>query len=283
MTSAVNRLQDGTIELTITIPWEDVVRAREKALASVASQAKVPGFRKGKAPKKLVSDQVDPQKLHEEVLKELLPKAVSETIKSHQIEPILTPEIHAVEMSDDKDWQFIAKTCELPVIDLGDYKEEVKKVTVKSKIIVPGKEPFGIAQGKPETPKLDDIVAALLASSRINVPKILIDHEVDRLLSQLLTEVKSLGLTLERYLTSTGKTAQLMRDEYEKRAEDDIRLELILQKIAEEEKITVNEKDLEESLAKIKDGKEKEAAADNKYLLARLIRQQKTLDLLTKL
>lgn len=275
MIAAVNKQTDGTINLTITIPWEDVVKAKEKVLENLSKQAQVPGFRKGKAPKKLVEEKIDPQKVRDEVLKEILPPAVNEALGKNNINPIITPEIQAKQMDDGKDWQFTALTCELPEIDLDNYKEAVQKVTAKSKIVLPGKEP--------EKPSLDKIIQALLSSVKLTVPSLIIEHEVNHLLSQLLSEVKSLGLTLEKYLASTGKTSDILREEYAKKATDDVKVEFILQKIAETEHITVDDKEIDETINKIKDEKERENLSQNRYLLARLVRQQKTLDFLTKL
>lgn len=280
MISALQKQTDGTIQLTITIPQNEVKMAWDKAVEEAVKNTTLPGFRKGKAPQKLVEEKVDKEKIREQVLRELLPKYYVEAVNENKLRPIMNPKIHVQKLEDYKDWQFIAQTCEAPEINLGKYKEAVKSVTAKSKIIVPSKEPFGKAQGEP---KFDEIVKALLDSVSISIPQILVENEVDRLLSQMLDEVKKLGLTLEQYLSSTGRTAESLREEYRKKAENDIKFEFALQKIAEEEKITVENKEIEEAIQKAKDEKEKQALTSNKYLLASILRQQKTLDFLKNL
>lgn len=275
MTSALNRLADGTIELTINVPWEEVKKVQEDVLSELSKHTTVPGFRKGKAPKKLIEEKLDEEKVREEVIKKLLPKAVTEAISEHNLRPILTPQVAIREAADEKDWQFVAQTCEAPVVNLNNYKEAVGGVTAKSKIIVPGKEP--------EKPKLDDIIQALSASVKVTLPQILLDHEVNHLLSQTLDEIKKLGLTLEQYLSSTGKTAESLREEQRIRATNDLILELTLQKIAETEKITVDQKEIDEAIQKAKTDEERKNLEANRYLLARILRQQKTLDFLMKL
>ncbi len=275
MTTAIERQEDGTIVLTITIGQKQIQDTKEAVVIDMVKQADLPGFRKGKAPRKLVEEKLDQAKVREEVLKKLLPQAYIETVKEHNLQPIINPRIHVEKLEEGKDWQFTASTCEAPKVDLDNYKDAVQKVTAKSKIVIPGKEP--------QQPKFEEIMEALLGTVKVTVPKILIEQEVERLLSQLLDEIKRLGLTLDQYLSSTGKTTEVLRDEYAKKAEGDIKLEFTLQQIAEAEKITVESKEIDEAIQKAKDDKERKHLEANRYLLTNILRQQKTLDFLRKL
>ncbi len=284
ITTALQKETNGTIRLTVTIPSVDVKKAWEEVLEEAVKNADVPGFRKGKAPRNLVEEKVDKEKIREEVLRKLLPLAYTEAIKTHEIKPIINPKIHVEKLEDPttgKDWQFTALTCEAPVINLNNYKDKIKSITAKSKIVIPGK-PFDSAQGKAEV-KFEDIVKALLESVIAKIPGILIDNETDRLLSQTLEDVKKLGLTLDQYLQSTGKNPEILRAEYRKKAENDIKLEFALLKIAEEEKIAVEEKEINEAVQAAKSEDERKNLESNRYLLASILRQQKTLDFLKNL
>lgn len=282
--TAIQKEPNGTIRLTITIPNADIKRTWEEVMAEIVKSAEIQGFRRGKAPRKLVEEKADKEKVREEVLKKLLPIAYAEAIKTQGIKPIINPKIHIEkledpqtlsEQSESKGWQFTALTCETPKIKLGGYKENIKKITAKSKIIIPGKESIPA--------KFDDIVKALLDSVTAEIPGILIDNETDRLLSQTLEDVKKLGLTLDQYLSSTGKNPQTLREDYRKKAENDIKLEFALLKIAEEEKITVEEKEITEAINASKSDEERKNLENNHYLLASILRQQKTLDFLKNL
>lgn len=276
--TSLQKEPNGTIRLTITIPAVDVKKTWEEMMDEVVKNAEVQGFRKGKAPRKLVEEKVDKEKIREEVLRKLLPIAYTEAIKTQGVKPIVNPKIHVKKLEDpstDNDWQFTALTCEAPIIKLGNYKGSIQKITAKSKIIVPGKEPIPA--------KFEDIVKALLDSITTEIPGILVDNETDRLLSQTLEDVKKLGLTLDQYLSSTGKNPQVLREEYRKKAENDIKLEFALLKIAEEEKITVEEKEIDEAIKASKSEDERKNLEANRYLLASILRQQKTLDFLKNL
>ncbi len=276
---------NGTIRLTITIPSEDVKKTWDEVMEEVVKNAEIQGFRKGKAPRKLVEEKTDREKIKEEVLKKLLPIAYTQAVKTQGIKPIINPKIHIEKLENDKDWQFTALTCEAPVIKLGNYKDNVKKITAKSKIIIPGKESFGKAQdfAAAQPAKFEDVVKALLESITAEIPGILVDNETDRLLSQTLEDVKKLGLTLDQYLSSTGKNPQILREEYRKKANQDIKLEFALAKIAEEEKIVVEEKEITKAILAGKTDDEKKNLENNRYLLASILRQQKTLDFLKNL
>lgn len=278
MASTVSTLQkedNGNIILQIIIPWQNVVSARQKVIEELAKEMTLKGFRKGKAPQNVVMEHVDPEKLREETLKILLPDTYIQAIKEHNLNPIINPKIHVDKLEDNKDWTFSAITCEMPKIKLGDYKNKVKNITAKSKIIIPGKEP--------KEPNFDEIMNAVISTAELTVPQMLVEQEVDRLLSQTLDEIKKLGLNLDQYLSSTGKSVEKLRAEYTDKAINDIKMELILQQIAQDENITIEEKELDEAVQKAKNPKEKEYLEHNKYMLANILRQQKTLDFLKNL
>ncbi|MDP2585755.1 MAG: trigger factor family protein, partial [Candidatus Levybacteria bacterium] len=176
--TSLQKESNGTIRLTITIPAEDVKKAWEEIMVEVVNNAEVQGFRKGKAPKKLVEEKADKEKIREEVLKKLLPIAYTDAIKTQGIKPIINPKIHIEKLenpaedpstSSGQGWQFTALTCEAPIIKFGKYKENIQKITAKSKIIIQGKEPI--------PPKFDEIVKALLDSVEAEIPGILVDNE----------------------------------------------------------------------------------------------------------
>ena len=275
MISALQKQENGTITLTITIPSSDILKTQTEVLSELAKEASFPGFRKGKAPVKMVEEKLGEEKIREEVLKKLLPQSYIKAVEEHKLRPIMNPKIHITKVEEGKDWQFTAQTCEAPTIDLTGYKDAVQKITAKSKIIMPGKTP--------EEPKFEDIMKAILETIKATIPQILVETEADRLLSHTLDDVKKIGLTLDQYLASTNRTPESLRSEYEIKARNDITLEFALQKIAEEEKITVEEKELDEAILAAKNPAEKENLEKNRYMLAQILRQQKTLDFLKHL
>lgn len=259
----------------MTIPSARVEQARKEAIDEAVANAELPGFRKGKAPRNLVEEKLDKDKIREEALRRLLPQTYLEAVKEHNLNPIVSPQIHITALDEGKDWQYTALTCEAPEVDLGSYKENIKKITAKSKIAVPGKETQPVS--------FEEITSELLKSVKLIVPKLIIQSETDRLLSQILDEVKKLGMTLDQYLSSTRKTPEELRQEYEKKAENDIKLEFALQKVADSEKINVTDEEIENAIKEGKTEEERKSLEANKYLLATIIRQRKTLEFLRSL
>lgn len=271
------RQDDGTLTLTLTIAQEAVKKARTEVVKNMAAGAELPGFRKGKAPEKLVEEKLNQDQVREEILKNLLPQIYTDAVEEHKIRPIMNPKLHVEKIEDDKDWVVTALTCEMPEVDPGAYKENVKKITAKSKIVIPGKEE------EAKKPSTEEVLKVVLDGAKVSVPAILVEQEADRLIAQLLDDIKRLGLSLDQYLGSTKRNPQDLRAEYATRAESDIKLEFVLQKIAEDAKISVDPKEVEEAIAKAKSPQEKESMEANRYLLAGILRQQKTLDFLMNL
>lgn len=282
ITSALERLPKANIKLTITIPWSEIKKVYEKALEKKAKEIEMPGFRKGKAPLTLAKKKIGKEPLFKETLQEILPQAYTKAAAEHQLNPIIQPRVQVIIMDEDKDWQFEVTTCEKPKISLGNYQEEVKNSLRAPKIIVPGKEEK--EKKKSENEKLKELFETLLKAVKIELPQILIEEEVNRLLSSLLEQINKLGLTLDAYLNSTKKTTEQLKQEYQERAERTLKLEFILSAITEDLKVEVEEKEIEAMIQKAaKDEKEKKRLASQRYYLASILRRQKTLDKLLNL
>ncbi len=275
--SLLTREADGTIKLTITLPFDQVDKTRKEVTAEMAKNVNLPGFRKGKAPTNLAEDNLNPDQVRESVLQKMLPQAYIEAVTEHKLKPIINPKMHIEQVEEGADWVFHAVTCEFPEVNLGEYKKAAQAITAKGKIVIPGKE------NEQKKPAMEEVIKAVLEVAKVKVPGVLVEQETDRLLAQLLDDVKRLGLSLEQYLGSTKRSPDDLRNEYAKRAEEDIKLEFVLQKIAEAEKITVEPQEIEEAIQKAKDPKEKANLEANRYVLAGILRQQKTLDLLINL
>lgn len=278
MNNTLNRSADGTIELTLTIPWSDIKSTYDVVLTELSSETEVAGFRKGKAPREMVEASMDKNKVYEETIRRLIPKAYSDTITEHKLAPIMMPEIELKEAKEGSDWIVQAKTCERPVIELKDYKKAIAdlKASKAPKIVVPGKEEEASSKG----PSVDEVLTAIISAVVAHIPGILLEHEVTHQLSQLVDQTKRLGLTVEQYLASTGKSADALRNEYRGQAERNLTVEFALEAIAEAEKIAVDEAEVTKLIATAKTPEEKKAMEEQRYYLTSLLRRQKTIDTL---
>ena len=96
--------------------------------------------------------------------------------------------------------------------------------------------------------KEQEVIKALLEKTDIAIPKILIDEEVNSRLSKLLERIEKLGLNLDSYLASVGKTPDSLRAEYELQARNSISLDFTLTKIATEQKIEISDKETDAAI-----------------------------------
>lgn len=284
MISALNKQPDGTIELTITVPQKRVSEAYEKTLRQLAKETEINGFRKGKAPLKKVEEKIGKTKIYEEVLKTLIPEVYVEAVKEQKVKPIINPQISVVSLEEGKDWQIKATTCELPELKLGDYKGEIKKALASEKIWVPGKDKEKKTEEK-ESEQLGKIFQILLKTIKIQIPELLIQEEINRMLSRLIDQTGRLGLTVEQYLASIGKTSDQIRQEYRQQAEESLKLELILSAIADQEKVQIGDSEVQKMIDATPDEKTKKAMEipTQRAYLRQLLRKRKAIDILTKL
>lgn len=283
MISALNRLGNGNLELTINIPWARIKTTSQEILKKLSKETVLKGFRQGKAPIELVEKEIGKEKIYQETLKEILPQIYLEAIKEHQLKPVINPQISVNSLAEGKDWQIKAVTCELPKVELGNYQENVKKALAGEKIWVPGedKEP----EPENENQKLDKIFKALLENIKLDLPEILIQEEVNRMLSRLVDQTARLGLTVEQYLASSGKTQEKIKEEYQQQALETIKLELILSTIADKEKIEITDEEVKKMIEAIPEEETRKSftSQEQKAYIKQLLRKRRVIDNLAKL
>lgn len=285
MTTALERLQNGTITLTMTIPWPRVAESKEAVVAALVSEIELPGFRKGKAPREVTEKKLASGKVYEELVQKLLPTAYSDAVKEHNLHPIVLPKIEIVEAKEGNDWVVRAHTAEKPDITLGDYKKAIReaKLARHNKIWTPGQNLKQDEQNEKHTMALGELLDGLLSVITCQIPDILIENEVNRRLSDLIDQTKKLGLTVDQYLASTNRTAERIRKEYGESARRTLTLEFAIEVIADKESIFVSDDDIETAIKAVKSEEERATLTKERYYLASILRRQKTLDFLAAL
>ena len=282
-TSTVKQLPKSTAELEINIPWSEIKTTYQEVLGQVTRESEIPGFRKGKAPKEMVEEKIDKGKIYEEVIKRIIPKAYAEAVSTHKLQPITSPKIEVVKAKQDEDWQVKATISLKPKINLKNYKDKIKDLKkAKVKIWTPGENQKENTK-EPSKLSVDDIINSLADEVEVELSDELISQEANRMLSDLIDQTKQLGLTVEQYLISKGKTNEQLRAEYVQTAKRNLTVEFALTEVADTENITVSQDDLDKILEKVEKTEEKEKLKKDSYYLAHLIRQQKTLDFLSNL
>jgi len=285
--TVVAKTDDGSVQITLIIPWKKAEDTLSETASELGKDYSVAGFRKGKAPLDRLLKQIPRETLVQETLQKILPEMFGKAISDNKITPGMYPRFEILVAEDDKDWQVRATTCEMPTVSLGDYKQSLKLHYKKaaSRIWTPkdGKEE---KKEMTREEKEQEAMKTVLESVEIKLPKVLIDQEVNSRLASLLERIEKLGLTLESYLSSVGKTPESLRNEYWKTAEATMRMEFVLSKIAQEEKLDPAESEVEAfiqasaadpSLAKQFESEEQ------KQVIKSVLRKRKALDMLVAL
>ena len=126
--------KDGnTGVLTIEVPAEKVNKALDQAFKKIVKQITVPGFRKGKVPRKIFEKRFGVEALYQDALEILVPQEYSKAVDETGIFPVDYPEIGELDgFEKDKDFTFTAKVTVKPEPKLGEYKGlEVKKLSTE--------------------------------------------------------------------------------------------------------------------------------------------------------
>lgn len=291
-------LPKSAVEIEISIQWDAISTKRAEVIAQAITTVEVPGFRKGKAPRDLAEKQLNPDKVYEMTIRGVIPTIYDEIIAKEKLNPIASPSIDLKEAKENEPWKLIMTIPLIPQVKLKDYKKAIKKAHEEAKEAASkevkakdnGKKAMSEetpkkegAADKPVTAPLSKVFEILLAESELEVPEIITQEEVNRRLTQLLDDMKKVGLTPAQYLESKKLTEEELQKQYFKDSEDMYKIEFIIAKIADTEGIKVDQSELQTILGQAKTEEERKIAARNMQWYETLLRKQKVLDFLNAL
>ncbi|MDD5115801.1 MAG: trigger factor [Candidatus Omnitrophica bacterium] len=127
MKTEVKKLDSTKCELSVSVSGEMVKNKFEEVFSQVAKEAKVPGFRQGKAPREILEKHYA-SAVHEQVLKDLVPDVYNQAVASEKLDVIELPQITDVKL-DRSNLSFKAVVEISPEITLKDYKK--RKISYK--------------------------------------------------------------------------------------------------------------------------------------------------------
>src|SRR5712671_3641588 len=106
--------------LRIEIPSEIVDERINRLARDYSRKARIPGFRPGKAPSRVIKQRFKDQILHD-VAHELIPRAVDDAMRERGVEPVDTPDIRDVTVEEGQALTFTASFDTVPAFEPGDY------------------------------------------------------------------------------------------------------------------------------------------------------------------
>lgn len=122
MSAKWEKLEGNQGVLTIEVDAETVSQALDTAFKKVVNKVNVPGFRKGKVPRKMFEQRFGVESLYQDAIDVMLPEAYGKALEETGIEPVDYPEIDVQQMEKGKTMIFTATVTVKPEVQLGEYK-----------------------------------------------------------------------------------------------------------------------------------------------------------------
>lgn len=120
MKSTVEKLSPTRVRINVEVPFTELQPDFDRAYQELAKTVRLPGFRPGKAPAKLLEARVGRGALLEQVVNEALPARYSEAVTTTEIKPIGQPDIEVTKIDDGEELVFTAEVDVRPDIELPD-------------------------------------------------------------------------------------------------------------------------------------------------------------------
>ena len=131
MSLQVEKLEKNMAKLTIEVSAEELEKAIEGAYQKNKNKISIPGFRKGKAPRKMIEQMYGKGVFYEDAANALIPEAYEKALEECEETIVSSPKINVTQIEEGKSFIFTAEVALKPEVTLGQYKGvEVDKVEV---------------------------------------------------------------------------------------------------------------------------------------------------------
>ena len=132
MSLQVEKMEKNMAKLTIEVSAEELEKAIQGAYLKNKNKITLPGFRKGKAPRKMIEKMYGTGVFLEDAANALIPTAYSDALQECDLEIVSQPEIDVTQLEAGKPFIFNAEVAVKPEVTLGEYKGvEIKKIEVE--------------------------------------------------------------------------------------------------------------------------------------------------------
>ena len=192
-------------------------------------------------------------------------------------EAVFTCTIKAVKVKElpTVDDEFVKEISEFDT--LAEYKADVKAQLTKE------------AQEKADRDFEDEVVEKIVDSSKVEVPSAMIEREADEMVHEFEYRLMYQGLKLEDYLKYLNMTRDQLVDQYKDQAAKTVKVRLVMEALVKAENLTIEDKDIEEKMAKFAEQSSQTVEEFKKTLhkeqvdyIVNSIMNEKLLDMLTK-
>ena len=132
MSLQVEKMEKNMAKLTIEVAAEDLEKAMQNAYQKAKGRISIPGFRKGKAPRKMIEQMYGKGVFLEDAVNALIPEHYSKALAECELEIVSQPKIDVTQVEPGKPFIFTAEVAVKPEVKLGEYKGlKVDKVSTR--------------------------------------------------------------------------------------------------------------------------------------------------------
>ena len=172
MKSTVEQLSPTRVKINVEVPFDELKPNFDRAYRKLAQQVRIPGFRPGKAPARILESRLGRGVVLDEVVNEAIPAKYSEAVTAEEVRPLGRPEIEVTEIKDGEQLAFTAEVDVRPVFDLPDasaFAVTVDDVDVTDEEVVEQLDAlrarFGTLTGVDRPAAKDDFVVVDLSAT----------------------------------------------------------------------------------------------------------------------
>ncbi|MEU8401399.1 trigger factor [Nonomuraea sp. NPDC048892] len=121
MKTAVEELSPTRVKLTVEVPFDELRPSMDAAYKKVAQQVRVPGFRPGKVPARIIEQRFGRAVVLEETLNDAVPKLYGQAVDEVDVFPVSQPDIEVTRIDDGEQIEFTAEVDIRPNFEVPDY------------------------------------------------------------------------------------------------------------------------------------------------------------------
>ncbi|MES2214054.1 MAG: trigger factor [Patescibacteria group bacterium] len=268
-------LPNSEVEITGAITVEFLNACKVEALKELNNKVDISGFRKGHIPEDMLVKRLGETAILEESAEIALGREFPHLMKEAKVQSIGRPTITITKLVPGTPLEFKITTAVEPTFDLPDYKKiakdagDIKDEGVTDKEIADVVEEINKREMKPDLKdgetleaKIKEslthekkfrakekkrlaIIEKLVNETKIDVPKVLIDSELEKMMLGFKEDVSRAGVKWDDYLKEIKKSEDDIQSEWKDKALERAKAELIIIKIAEAEKIEPKSEEIE--------------------------------------
>jgi len=129
MEHTIEKLSSNKVKISFKVPATSFDEAIEKAYMKRRGSINVPGFRKGKAPRKLIERMYGEAFFYDDAMESLIPDVYQAAVEENDLNPVAQPELEVQEVERGKDFIFSCEVFVKPDVKLGEYRNvSVKRI-----------------------------------------------------------------------------------------------------------------------------------------------------------